>query len=59
VARLNRGIELCRDKGDNGSRLLLEKILHEEEEHIDWLEAQFQQIQDVGIQNYLSEQIEK
>ena len=59
VARLNRGIALCRDKGDNGSRMLLEKILHEEEEHIDWLEAQLQQIQDVGLQNYLSEQIEK
>ena len=59
VVRLNRGIALCRDKGDNGSRLLLEKILHEEEEHIDWLEAQLQQIQDVGLQNYLSEQIEK
>jgi bacterioferritin len=59
VARLNRGIELCREKGDNGSRMLLEKILGEEEEHIDWLEAQLQQIQDVGLQNYLSEQIEK
>jgi bacterioferritin len=58
VARLNRGIALCRDKGDNGSRMLLEKILHEEEDHIDWLEAQFQQIQDVGLQNYLAEQIE-
>jgi len=59
VARLNKGIALCRDKGDNGSRLLLEKILHEEEEHIDWLEAQLQQIQDVGLQNYLSTQIEE
>jgi len=59
VARLNRGIELCRDKGDNGSRMLLEKILREEEEHIDWLEAQLQQIQDVGLQNYLSEQIDE
>jgi bacterioferritin len=58
VARLNRGIALCRDQGDNGSRLLLEKILHEEEEHIDWLEAQLHQIQEVGVQNYLSEQIE-
>jgi bacterioferritin len=58
VARLNRGIALCRDKGDNGSRLLLEKILREEEEHIDWLEAQLHQIQEVGLQNYLSEQIE-
>lgn len=59
VARLNRGIEVCREKGDNGSRFLLEKILHEEEEHIDWLEAQLQQIEDVGIQNYLAEQIEE
>jgi bacterioferritin len=59
VARLNRGIALCRDVGDNGSRLLLEKILHEEEEHIDWLEAQLQQIEDVGLQNYLTAQIEE
>jgi bacterioferritin len=59
VTRLNRGIALCRDKGDNGSRLLLEKILHEEEDHIDWLEAQFQQIKDVGLENYLSQQIEE
>ena len=59
VARLNRGIALCRDRGDNGSRLLLEKILHEEEEHIDWLEAQLQQIEDVGLQNYLSAQIDE
>jgi bacterioferritin len=59
VARLNRGIALCRDKGDNGSRLLLEKILREEEEHIDWLEAQFQQIKDMGVENYLSEQVDE
>ena len=59
VGRLNPGIELCRSKADNGSRLLLEKILHEEEGHIDWLEAQLQQIQDVGLQNYLSTQIEE
>jgi len=57
VARLNPGIELCRSKGDNGTRLLLEKILREEEEHIDWLEAQLQQIQEIGIANYLAQQI--
>ena len=56
VARLNPGVELCRSKGDNGSRLLLEKILAEEEEHIDWLEAQLQQIQDMGLPNYLANQ---
>jgi bacterioferritin len=58
VARLNNGIKLCRDKGDNGSRMLLEKILREEEEHIDWLEAQLQQIKDLGLENYLTQQIE-
>ena len=58
VARFNRGIELCRTKDDNGTRALLEKILREEEAHVDWLEAQLQQIQDMGIQNYLAQQVE-
>ena len=58
VSRLNQGVALCVAKGDNGSRALLEKILVDEEEHIDWLEAQLQQIQDIGIQNYLAQQIE-
>jgi bacterioferritin len=57
VARLNRGLEVCRSKGDNGSRMLLEKILGDEEGHIDWLEAQIQQIQDMGLENYLAQQI--
>ena len=59
VARLNKGVELCRAKEDNGSRALLEKILRDEEEHVDWLEAQLQQIQDMGIQNYLAQQMEE
>ena len=58
VARLNTGLETCRQKGDNGSRMLLETILKEEEEHIDWLEAQLQQIADVGLPNYLALQAE-
>lgn len=58
VARLNAGVELCRSKGDNGSRALLEKILVDEEEHVDWLEAQLQQIKDMGIENYLAQQTE-
>jgi bacterioferritin len=57
VERLNKGIELCRTKGDNGSRLLLEKILHDEEEHVDWLEAQLAQIKELGLDNYLTQQI--
>ena len=59
VTRLNPGLELCRSKGDNGSRLLLEKILREEEEHIDWLEAQLTLIQTAGLQNYLAQQFEE
>jgi bacterioferritin len=57
VERLNKGIELCRGKGDNGSRLLLEKILKEEEEHVDWLEAQIALIKELGLDNYLAQQI--
>ena len=53
-----RGRELCRSKEDNGSRLLLERILRDEEEHVDWLEAQLQQIEDIGLPNYLAQQIE-
>ena len=59
VNRLNQGVELCRTKGDNGTRLLLEKILAEEEEHIDWLEAQLQQIQEIGLAHYLAQHIEE
>lgn len=58
VERLNPGIEVCRTHGDNGSRLLLEQILADEEGHIDWLEAQLLQIQQMGLANYLAQQIE-
>ena len=58
VERLNKGIELCRGLGDNGTRVLLEAILTDEEGHIDWLEAQLLQIQQIGLANYLAQQIE-
>jgi bacterioferritin len=58
VAQLNTGIELARAKGDNGTRSLLEEILKAEEEHIDWLEAQLHQIGEIGIENYLAQQLE-
>jgi len=57
VGRLNKGIEVCREAGDNGSRLLLEEILASEEEHIDWLEAQITLVEQVGEKNYLAAQI--
>jgi bacterioferritin len=57
VPLLNRGIQLCRDVGDNGSEDLLTKILRSEEEHVDWIESQLELIKQVGEQNYLSQQI--
>lgn len=59
VERLNKGIETCREVGDNNSRHLLEEILEDEEEHIDWIEAQIALIDQVGIQNYLAQQIKE
>ena len=56
VKRLNEGIETCVKAGDNGSRELLEGILTDEEEHIDWLEAQLHSISEMGIENYLAQQ---
>ena len=59
IGTLNRGIELCRQKGDNGSADLLEDILEGEEEHANWLEAQLTAIDQIGPQNYLAEQLKK
>jgi bacterioferritin len=58
VPRLNKGIEVARTHGDNGTRALLEQILKDEEEHVDWLEAQLHQIKEMGAENYLAQQIE-
>ncbi len=55
--RLNGGIALTRDRGDNGTRVLLEKILDSEEDGIDWLEAQLHVIREVGKERYLAEQL--
>ena len=59
LPRLNKGIETCRELGDNNSRHLLEEILEEEEDHVDWLEAQLALIEQVGAQNYLAQQIKE
>ena len=57
VKRLNAGIETCVKVSDNGSRELLEKILKDEEHHIDWLEGQLHAIKEMGIENYLAQQL--
>jgi bacterioferritin len=58
VPRLNKGIEVARAQGDNGTRSLLETILKDEENHVDWLEAQLGMIKEMGVQNYLAQQME-
>ena len=57
IAYLNENIETVRGLGDHGSMELLTSILVSEEEHADWLEAQLELIEQVGYQNYLSQQI--
>jgi bacterioferritin len=57
IAAYNEAIKLAADLGDNGTREMLEDILQDEEAHIDWLEAQLDQIKQMGIQTYLSEQL--
>jgi bacterioferritin len=58
IKAYNEVIQFAVEVGDNGTRELLEDILGDEEEHIDWLEAQLDQIEQMGIQNYLVEQID-
>jgi bacterioferritin len=57
VARLNKTIVLCLDKRDAGTRELLEHVLEEEEDAIDWLETQLQIVADIGRERYLAEQL--
>jgi bacterioferritin len=57
IKAYNDGIRLCLELGDNGSRELIDSNLQDEEEHLDWLEAQFEQISQMGSQNYLLAQL--
>jgi bacterioferritin len=57
IRAYNDGIRLCLELGDNGSRELIDANLHDEEEHLDWLEAQLDQIRQMGLQNYLLAQL--
>ena len=52
VDRYRRGIVLCLETGDAGTRDLLEKLLVGEEEHLDWLKTQQSLISDIGIKHY-------
>jgi bacterioferritin len=57
VTRLNAAILLCHNKGDAGTRDLLASILADEEDAIEWLEAQLYIVKDIGRERYLAEQL--
>jgi bacterioferritin len=56
-AMYNASIRIARDENDNASRELFERLLKDEEMHVDWLEAQLHLIQEIGYERYLSQQI--
>ena len=57
VEHYNAMVDLCLQLKDNGTRELIEPILKESEEHVDWLETQLYLIDTIGIENYLTEQM--
>lgn len=57
VGMYNRFVQISRDEGDNASRELFERLLKDEEEHVDWLEAQMHQIKELGYERYLARQV--
>ena len=56
---LHPGIKTCVEASDDSSRELLEHIVVDEEKHVDWIESQLHQMNEVGYQNYLAQQIIK
>ena len=57
VEMYNKAIEVARVEGDNASRELFERLLKDEEDHVDWLEAQVHQMKEIGYERYLSQQM--
>ena len=53
VAMYNKAVKIALENADNGSRDLLVELLKDEEEHVDWLEAQLHQIKEIGYERYL------
>jgi bacterioferritin len=57
VRDYNESIRLAAEVKDDGTRQLLQALLKDEEEHLDWLEAQLDQIEQMGLENYLAGQM--
>jgi bacterioferritin len=59
VRMYNDAIKVCERAADNGSRDLFQHMVENEEEHIDWIQAQLHDIEEMGMQNYLAQQLHK
>ena len=57
VRQYNEAVKVCVQMKDDGSRALFEHMIKDEERHVDYLEAQLQSIKDMGIANYLAQQL--
>jgi len=58
VHQYNGAVKVCVQANDDGSRVLFEHMIKDEERHVDYLEAQVHSIKEMGIANYLSQQME-
>ena len=57
IQEYNEASKICREAGDAGSKDLFESLLHDEERHADFLEAQLHSIKELGLGAYLSQQL--
>ena len=57
VAQFNAGAKECHELGDHGSASIFEDMVRDEERHADWFESQLDSIAQIGIQNYLAQQV--
>jgi bacterioferritin len=58
VHQYNGAVKVCVEAKDDGTRMLFEHMIKDEERHVDYLEAQLHSIHEMGIANYLSQQME-
>jgi len=57
VRQYNQAVKVCVETKDDGSKALFERMINDEEHHADYLEAQLHSIKEMGIANYLSQQL--
>jgi len=58
VRQYNESVRVCSDLKDDGTRAIFQRMILDEERHVDYLEAQLHSMKEMGIANYLSQQME-